>query len=87
MFKLMQSPYGRQVFLLGGTMEPADGFLKIDRSTPSIAVHQPRMILGFTMALFCGTAKPLQGFFRCLGNPFTTVVKGPQFKLGQVKSI
>ena len=56
----MQSPYGRQVVLLGGTMEPADGFLKIDRSTPSIAVHQPKMILGFTMALFGGQAEPFE---------------------------
>ena len=30
----MQSPYGRQVVLLGGTMGPVDGFLKIDRKNP-----------------------------------------------------
>ena len=41
-------------------MEPVDGFLKIDRSTPSIAVHQSKIILGFAMALLGGQAEPFE---------------------------
>ena len=56
----MQSPYGGQVVLLGGAAKPVDGFLKVDRSTPSIAVHQSKMILGFTMAMLGGQAEPFE---------------------------
>ena len=58
----------------------ASGWLPENRQeyTPSIAVHQPKMILGFTMALLGGQAEPFESLI--ISNTYAIA----KFHLGEV---